>query len=127
MIHNNQCEICREPTKRPVGFWDGYTKDGKRTGGYLYTCGNMECHIRQEEAKRELEEKQRTERALNENRRNNVDIHRMKRIRRLVGMTIADCAKAIGVSPSTFSNYENFREPMPPQEFNKIMAILKEG
>lgn len=94
----------------------------------IYTpAATWNGHIRQEEAKRELEEKQRTERALNENRRNNVDIHRMKRIRRLVGMTIADCAKAIGVSPSTFSNYENFREPMPPQEFNKIMAILKEG
>lgn len=42
MILNTMCNTCDEPSKYPVGFWDG--AEGK-TGGCLYDCKNEKCEV----------------------------------------------------------------------------------
>ncbi len=121
-----QCTECLEPTKIATGFWDGKDKSGKPTGGYLYDCNNPSCQIRQEKLSAENAAIQKEKAAQEENRKNGIDITKMKKTRAQAEMTMRDCAEVLGVSMSRYCDYVYEREPMPPQEWQRIMAIAKE-
>jgi hypothetical protein len=38
-----------------------------------------------------------------------------------------DCAQVLGVNLVKYSDYEHEREPMPPQEWKKIIETAKEA
>jgi DNA-binding transcriptional regulator YiaG len=125
-MNRAQCSDCQELTKIPVGFWDGRDKNGRRASGFLYDCNNTDCPIKQEAMMAELEAEQKELKTQEENRQNGVDIQEMIRSRRQAELTIRDCAQALGVSLSKYSDYEHERAPMPLQEWQKIMAIIRE-
>ena len=122
-----QCTDCQEPTKTPVGFWDGRDKNGTPTSGFLYDCSNADCPIKQEEMKAELEAEQKVLKTQEENRQNGVDIQEMIRARREARMSMMACAKALGIAPYIYSNYEHEREPISPEEWKKIIETAKEA
>jgi DNA-binding transcriptional regulator YiaG len=99
---------------------------GRPTNGLIYDCNNASCFIKQEAMKAEREADQKVLKIQEENRQNGVDIQEMIRSRRQAELTIRDCAQALGVSLSKYSDYEHERAPMPLQEWQKIMAIIRE-
>ncbi len=125
-MNRAQCSDCQELTKIPVGFWDGKNKDGGSAGGFIYDCRNTNCPIKQEEMKAAQKAQQKALKTQEENRQNGIDIQEMVLTRRQAELTIRDCAQALGVSPSKYSDYEHERAPMPLQEWQKIMAIIRE-
>ena len=120
-----RCSDCQEPSKYPVGFWDGRDEDGNPTGGYLYNCKNTDCPIKQETMETGLKAEQQKLKTQEENRRNGVDIQRMVLSRKKTELTIRDCAQALGVSRPKYCDYEYERSPMPLQEWQKIMTMVK--
>jgi DNA-binding transcriptional regulator YiaG len=126
-MNRAQCSDCQELTKIPVGFWDGRDKNGRPTNGLIYDCNNASCFIKQEAMKAEREADQKVLKIQEENRQNGVDIQEMIRSRRQAELTIRDCAQALGVSLSKYSDYEHERAPMPLQEWKKIIETAKEA
>ena len=118
MNNKNQCAKCNEPTKTPIGLWDGKNKNGRSTGGLMFSCNNTECPIKQEEGAR-----QRIKLAQDENSKNNIDIHEMKKARMQAELTIRDCAQVLGVSLPKYCDYEKEREPMPKEYWSRIIDI----
>jgi len=125
-MNRAKCSDCQEPTKIPVGFWDGINKDGGSTGGLIYDCSNVDCSIKQEKMKAELQAQQRELKTQKENRQNGIDIQEMVLARKQAELTIRDCAQALGVSLPKYSDYEHERTPMPPEEWGQIMEIARE-
>lgn len=121
-----QCTDCQEPTKKPVGFWDGRDKNGRPTSGLIFDCSNVDCPIKQEAMKVELKAEQRVLKIQEENRQNGVDIQEMVLARRQAQLTMRDCAQALGVSLPKYSDYEHERIPMPLCAWEKIMDIARE-
>jgi DNA-binding transcriptional regulator YiaG len=126
-MNRAQCTNCQDPTKIKVGFWDGRDKNGRPTSGFLYDCNNTDCPIKQEAMKAELEAEQKELKTQEENRQNGVDIQEMVRVRRRAELTMKDCAQVLGVNLVKYSDYEHEREPMPPQEWKKIIETAKEA
>lgn len=42
-MDSEKCRSCREPTKRPAGFYDRARPDGTLEGGIWYTCESRTC------------------------------------------------------------------------------------
>lgn len=126
-VNSYQCEDCHDPTKRPTGCWDGIDGEGRRISGFIFNCSNTKCLVKQEMIKAGEEAKQQKKAVQKENQRNDVDIQEMVRARKQAELTMRDCAQALGVSLSKYSDYECERKPMPPQEWQRIMDIAKEG
>jgi hypothetical protein len=120
-----QCAKCNEPTKAPIGFWDGKDKNGRPTGGLVFSCSNSECPIKQEEARLEQRAMQRIKEAQAENHQNGIDIQEMVRARRRAEMTVRDCAKVLGVTLPQYSDYERERVPMPKEYWSRIIEASK--
>lgn len=125
-MNNSKCVDCQEPTKTPVGFWDGRDKEGRSISGALYDCSNEECLIKQEEIKAEQEAEQREVKAKEINQQNGVDIQQMIQARRKARITIRDCADILNISSSKYSGYEHYREAMPLEEWRRIIKTAEE-
>ena len=119
----NFCAGCAHETKRPIGFWDG--ENG--SGGFLYTCENMECPIaqRREAAKEEhIRHKAEVQEA---NRRKFVDAKLFRDMRRKAGVSLREAANLAGIPPVEMSAYEAERKPFSPEIYKKLMKKLSDS
>ena len=113
----NFCAGCAHETKRPIGFWDG--ENG--SGGFLYTCENMECPIaqRREAAKEEhIRHKAEVQGA---NRKESIDAKLFRDMRRKADITLREAAILAGIPAVEMSAYETERKPFPPEIYKKLM------
>lgn len=124
-MNRASCSDCQEPTKIPVGFWDGRDENGRRTSGFLYSCNNADCPIKQEAMKARLKAEQEMLKTQEKNRQNGIDIQKMVLSRKQTELTMRDCAQALGVSLPKYCDYEYERSPMPLQEWQKIVTMIK--
>lgn len=121
----NEYEICAEcthDTKRPIGFWDGENE----SGGFLYTCENMDCPIaqRREAAKEEhIRHKAEVQGA---NRKESIDAKLFRDMRRKADITLREAAILAGIPAVEMSAYETERKPFPPEIYKKLMKEFSE-
>ena len=115
------CQTCTDPTKHPIGFWDG-----ENSHGQIFDCDNLECELKKEKlkvAKFFEEEKRETEQV---NLANGVSIEEIKTKRKELGIPIQRMAKELGIFPSEYSCYEQCREPLPVEMVDKIDEIFQD-
>lgn len=118
------CSDCKDPTKTPVGFWDGRDANGRSTSGFLFSCENTECPIKQEEIRLERAEEDEFKKVKEENSKNNIDIKKLKNLRRKAFITIKASSDLIEVAPSLYCDYEYERKPMPVGKYNDLIKYL---
>ena len=119
----NFCAGCAHETKRPIGFWDG--ENG--SGGFLYTCENMECPIAQRrEAAREEHIRHKAE-VQEANRRKFVDAKLFRDMRRKAGVSLREAANLAGIPAVEMSAYETERKPFPPEIYKKLMKEFSDS
>jgi len=116
------CQTCTNPTKYPIGFWDG-----ENSHGGIFDCHNSDCEVKQ--AKLKLDEliKNEKEEVDGINSANGISIEIIKDRRRELGITIAKIAKSLGISPSEYSCYEQCREPLPVEMIDKIDGVFSKA
>ena len=115
------CQTCTNPTKYPIGFWDG-----EKSHGRIFDCHNLECELKKEKlkvAKFFEEEKRETEQV---NLANGVSIGEIKAKRKELGIPIQRMAKELGIFPSEYSCYEQCREPLPVEMVDRIEEVFRE-
>jgi len=115
------CQTCTDPTKHPIGFWDG-----ENTHGQLFDCHNHDCEAKQSKQKlTELLEEERVK-VVEENSRNNIQMLLIKMKRKELQITISMMAKSLGISPSDYSNYEMCRVALPVEMVGRIEGVFRE-
>jgi DNA-binding transcriptional regulator YiaG len=124
-MNNEKCEVCSEPTKYPMGFWDSFDDDsGLVLGSFLWDCQNTNCEIKRERiaAGQNAERKQEQVRAANAE--NNVDVKALRKLRISEACLLYDLAIIAGVSTAKYSAWENEREAMPPEIYAVCLVYL---
>jgi len=116
------CQTCTEPTKHAVGFWDG-----KNTHGQIYNCNNLSCEVKQETIEEALLLKEEMDKVDRINLANEISMKLIKDKRKELGITIRKMADCLGVSCSEYSNYEQCREALPIEIFDRIDGVFKEN
>jgi len=114
------CQTCTNPTKHPIGFWDG-----ENSHGQIFDCHNLECELKQNRIKKDDLSEENKKKVIAENEANGIEMDVIKATRKELRITIYEMAKALGVSCSDYSNYEQCREVLPEDAANRIIAILK--
>lgn len=123
---NMDCENCREPTKRPGGFYDKARPDGTLEGGVWYTCKSQTCPaaVEARAAHERLMEHQREVAKINT--ANGIDPHVAKQDRVDAEITFLYMARKLNVSPARVCDWEQSREPWPVDMYRRYMAVLAE-
>jgi len=115
------CQTCSDPTKYIFALWDG----PNGTHGRAYDCHNISCLVKRnrdiqlnalEERRAAVEE---------ENSKNNIDMLLIKAKRRELQINIVKMSRALGISPSDYSNYEMCRVALPVEVFDNINEIFR--
>lgn len=124
---HQRCAACHEPTKQPIGVWDGVDeKTGKPTGGFIFTCNNRFCPISKEVRAAEQEAKRREAAAAEENQKNGTNPEVFLELRRKCRLTLHRVSQMAGVSASTVSAWETGREPFPVDQYMDICRRMRE-
>lgn len=118
---NMQCESCKEPTKFPIGFWDGINN----THGCLYDCKNTDCPTKQKMDASTNESQKQQQMTIETNSNNHIDAKNIETLRRDKHITTYHMAKAIGCDVADYSSYEHQRKPFPVDVYKKCMDYLK--
>ena len=118
-----KCNTCADPTKRPVGFWDG--ADG--THGCLYDCSNDACEVykRNKQKDREAEQRRLTVRV--ENTKNGIDVKHLVDLRKEQKISIRKMTEIAGCSAAEYSAYEHEREVFPTEVYRKCMNYMTQA
>ena len=115
------CQTCTTPTKYPIGFWDG-----EKSHGQLFECHNFDCELKQNRIRvAEREEKQKLL-VIEANRKHGLSMDSVKERRKKLGITLVKMAKGLGISPSTYSCYEQCRNVVPLEIIESIKKVLRE-
>lgn len=123
----SKCDTCNEPTKSPMGFWDGYDEQGNMTGGCTWHCDSPECEIAVQRRFRE-EDAERTKTLVQQvNAENGVDVRKLRRARMDAYCTIREASEVINCSAAEYSAYETGRASMPKDKFIYLYKYLKEN
>lgn len=122
MNMKENCQTCTNPTKYVFGLWDG----PNGTFGDLFECHNLDCELKQERMKIFTNSEEEKKKVIATNERNGIFMELIKGTRKSLGITIMKMSKGLGISPSTYSNYETCREPFPVEMVNRINEILSE-
>ena len=94
-----RCECCEEPTKKVVGFWDGFnSENGLPCAGAIYSCEDHECDICKEKMSEKESDELLKERVKVANLQNGTDAELLRRSRMSVRVTLGAAADIIGVS-----------------------------
>jgi len=114
------CQTCTNPTKHPIGFWDG-----KDSHGQVFDCDNYACELKK--AKNELSKMREEEKMISliENEKNGISMEDTRSRRKELGITIAKMANGLGISCSEYSVYEQCREPLPVGLVDRIEGVFK--
>lgn len=115
----NQCEICKEPTKKVTGFADGHDKNGSPVHWLLYTCGNKACSYFTERAEDDVISMVRAV-----NKRNKVDIGQLRNKIKSTGNTMGSVGEMLGVGAVKVSDWLNEIKEMPKDIYDRLMNLL---
>lgn len=124
---SSKCDTCNEPTKCPVGFWDGYDERGNMTGSCTWGCDSPDCEIAIQ--RRLMEEDAARTRALvlQINAANGVDVRKLRQARMDAYCTIREASEEINCSAAEYSAYETGRASMPKDKYIHLYKYLKEN
>lgn len=121
-MYNKRCDLCDEPTKRPVGHWDGHGESGS-----IYSCSNKECVI-VKESEAAAQEAARTEKEVREiNAGNGIDVPAFEELRKDKRVSLRAMAMFLDVSPALFCDWTHHRKPFPPAKYEAGMKYLTRG
>lgn len=124
------CLNCGDPTRKPIGFWDGQDISGKSEGGPLITCENGSCPhyalnreaVPVDKIKKAEEKREEMHRI---NLANGVHVKTLDTARKKAGMLTYHCAMALGISSVQMSRYLNEAESMPTAMYDLLMAEIE--
>lgn len=116
------CNACNDSTKYVFALWDG----PNGTHGKIFECRNLNCEVKQ--ARINLDEyiEKEKELVIGENESNGISMEQIKAKRRELQITISKISKALGISPSTYSCYETYREALPVEMVDRIKGVFGE-
>lgn len=121
MIINATCNGCTEPTKYPVGLWDGET-----ASGYMYECKNESCNIYQLKCSVESEQIQNRIKVQEANARNKVFAGYIAALRKSVRISMMKMSQIAGCSPAEYSAYEHERKMFDIEAYRKCEEYLNQ-
>ena len=107
------CATCKDPTKRPVGFWAAADANGKATQGYLFDCDSETCPEAQTRRAAAAAKTENHETVRKINAENGMDAREYRRLRIEARCTIMDISRILQCGPAQYSAYETEREPIP--------------
>ena len=114
------CETCTTPTKYDSQLWNMATGENVK----MFDCRNLECELKMNRimAAEVGRIKSRIHR-INMDNKINIEIIKVKRIRK--GITLRTMADKLGISPSQYSNYEQYREALPVEMVDRINEVFR--
>lgn len=116
----NECDDCTESTKFVQGMLDGVNG----THGFMFSCHNDNCSIKQLEKALETKSIQDRMKIQGINASNDVYAGLIKAKRRDKGVTIRKLASDVGVPVVDYSDYENERKPIPKAIYLKVLEFV---
>ena len=121
MVVNAKCEGCTEPTRYPVGFWDG-----EKASGFLYECKNENCNVYQLKRISESEEIQNRIRIQEINAKNKVFAGYIAALRKSARISMMKMSQIAGCSPAEYSAYEHERKIFDIEAYRRCEEYLKQ-
>lgn len=115
-----ECEKCNDPTKRPVGFWDGTFGHG-----CIYDCENHDCEmkvLKEITANEAIRTRERVQKA---NGRRGMFAGYIAAKRRDAKVSLYTLSGITGCTPVEYSNFEHERREFPEKVYRKGMAYLE--
>ena len=119
MNEHQRCEKCLEPTKYPVGFWDG-----PGDGGLMYGCGSQSCQLAINRREAAAENQRHREQARAANKDAGIDTAEIKALYLQKGLTLNRVSQAVRIPTSKLSGLMNEREPFPLELYQRITDFL---
>lgn len=119
MNEHQRCEKCPEPTKYPVGFWDG-----PEGGGFMFGCSSQTCQLAINRREAAAESQRHTEQARAANKAAGIDVAEIKALCLKKGLTLNRVSQAIMIPTSKLSGILNEREPFPLELYQRITDVL---
>lgn len=117
---NIKCGGCPEPSKRPVGFWDG-----EMDGGIMYDCESTSCPISQERQMLGKKAEERVQQAKAENAQRGINVKELEDARKIQQITVREMAHRLGISPSDLCDYQMERKAMPQEVAQSWKAAIE--
>ena len=118
-----KCNTCNEPTKYILGLWDG----PNGTYGRTYDCHNLNCELKHNRVRLEVDASREKELNTEINRRNKIFMELIRSRRRSLLITIMKMSRLLGISPATYSDYEMCRVALPVEMVERIEDVFREG
>ena len=118
-----KCNTCTDPTKRPVGFWDGEDD----THGCLYDCSNDACEVCKRNKQKDREAEQRRLTVHSENTKNGIDIKHLADLRKEQKISMRKMAEIAGCGAAEYSAYEHERKVFPTEIYQKCMDCITQA
>ena len=123
MLINAKCNDCKEPSKFPVGFWDG--KNDRH--GCLYDCKNTDCEIKIMLDALAKQRENECSVVVKVNFENTIVAKNITIARRLKHITIHELSVMTGISCADLSAYENERKAIPVTHYENIMESISKS
>ena len=117
---NRKCDTCTEITKHVVGFRDG--ENG--THGCIYDCKNQLCEVKIMVDATKSKDIQDRIQVQQTNGKNAVFMGVLRHKRNDRGILVFDVANHLGISNSLYSRYENEKEAMPKELYDKAIQFV---
>lgn len=121
------CTNCPEPTKKIVGFADGFNEiTGKETHHPLFECNSEECPLSLLHKEEFKEREKQIAEAKYLNSKNGISAKDLRQARCQAGLIIGDVCAKFNIFSSQYSKYENELIPIPPEMYKEFMNYFKE-
>lgn len=117
------CQTCTTPTKYPIGFWDGE----KGAHGQIFDCHNLECELKLNMLRNVVITEQEKRLVKEANEKHKIFMEQVKVKRKELGITIMKMSQGLGISPSVYSDYEQYRNVVPLDIGDRIEGALSGG
>lgn len=114
------CQTCTNPTKYVIGFWDG-----KDSHGQIFNCHNLDCELKLNMLRGAVITEQEKVLVKEANEKHGVFMDLIKLKRKELGVTLMKMSKGLGISPSTYSDYEQYRHVVPLEIGDRIEGVFR--
>jgi DNA-binding transcriptional regulator YiaG len=115
------CQTCTTPTKYVMGLWDG----ANNTHGKIFSCHNLECELKLNMLRNIVITEREKGLVKDANEKNKIFMEQIKAKRKELNITIMKMSKRLGIPPSTYSNYEQYRNVLPLDIGDKIDGVFR--
>lgn len=120
------CNSCPEPTKRLVGFMDGYDEKGEMISRPIFDCNSDICQISLLHKKERIEEEQQIAETRKTNYSNRVSAISLRNARGAARLSVYDICQKFKIPTSQYSKYENEKLPIPPETYKEFIKYFEE-